>query len=124
MAGRRAACAALLSAVGQSIVRAKAIPGVTVGFVVEQQLSQRGLATLANVSGPFDETIVVDGRPGVLGHLEQAPDSEMAASRPRLGRVTRWSLPVTYAGTTVETVSLLDADMLRDKLVKWIGGDE
>jgi putative aminopeptidase FrvX len=121
--GRRAACAALLSAVGQSIVRAKLIPQVTVGFVVEQELSQRGLATLANELGPFDEAVLVDGRAGKRGALEQGPDSTIAARWPRLGKVTRWSLPVLYAGTPVETVALADADSLRSVLVRWIGGD-
>ena len=121
--GRRTACAALVLAVGQSIVRAKAIPPVTVAFAVEQELSQRGLATLANELGPFEETILVDGRTGKRGALEEGPDSSTAARWPRLGRVTRWSLPVRYAGTPVETVALADADSLRSALVRWIGGD-
>jgi putative aminopeptidase FrvX len=121
--GRRTACAALVLAVAQSIVRAKAIPKVTVAFAVEQELSQRGLGTLANELGPFDETVLVDSRAGKRGGLEQGPDSSMAASWPRLGPVTRWSLPVRYAGTPVETVALADADSLRNALVRWIGGD-
>jgi putative aminopeptidase len=121
--GRRTACAALVAAVGQSSVRAKLIPQVTVAFAVEQELSQRGLATLANELGPFDETVLVDGRSGKLGALEQRPDSSTAARWPRLGQVTTWSLPVRYAGTPVETVALADADSLRSALVRWIGGD-
>jgi putative aminopeptidase FrvX len=122
--GRRAACAALLQAVRQSTLRAKLIPGVTVAFAVEQELSARGLATLANALGPFDETLIVDGRPGARGSLLQAPDPDGAARWPRLGRVTRWSLPVTYGGTAVETVSLADAESLRKALARWIGGDQ
>jgi putative aminopeptidase len=121
--GRRAACAALVSAVGQSIARAKLIPQVTVAFAVEQELSQRGLGTLANELGPFDEAVLVDGRAGKRGTLEQGPDSSIAGRWPRLGQVTRWSLPVRYAGTPVETVALADADSLRSALVRWIGGD-
>jgi putative aminopeptidase FrvX len=121
--GRRTACAALVVAAGQSIVRAKLIPQVTVAFVVEQELSQRGLATLANELGPFDETVLVDGRAGTRGALEQGPDSSTAVRWPRLGRVTTWSLPVRYAGTPVETVALADAESLRSALVRWIGGD-
>jgi putative aminopeptidase FrvX len=121
--GRRTACAALVSAVGQSLVRAKLIPPVTVAFAVEQELSQRGLATLANELGPFDETVVLDSQAGKRGALEQGPDSSTAARWPRLGPVTRWSLPVRYAGTPVETVALADADSLRRALVRWIGGD-
>jgi hypothetical protein len=121
--GRRTACAALVLAVRQSIVRAKLIPPVTIAFAVEQGLSQRGLATLANELGPFGETVLVDGRAGKRGALVQGPDSSTAARWPRLGQVTRWSLPVRYAGTPVETVALADADSLRSALVRWIGVD-
>jgi putative aminopeptidase len=122
--GRRTACAALVLAAKESVLHAKLNPPVTVAFVVEQDLyQQRGLATLANELGPFDETIVVDGRGGKRGALEQEPDSSAAARWPRLGPVTRWSLPVRYAGTPVETVALADADSLRSALVRWIGGD-
>jgi hypothetical protein len=41
-----------------------------------------------------------------------------------LGRVVQWSLPVRFAGTPVETVSLADADTLRAWLARWIGGVE
>jgi hypothetical protein len=40
-----------------------------------------------------------------------------------LGRVIRWTLPVRYGGTPVETVALRDADSLRAALVRWIGGE-
>jgi putative aminopeptidase len=120
--GRRAACAALVLAVRQSIVRAKAIPPVMVAFAVEQELSERGLGTLANVYGPFEETLIVDGRPGARGDLQQGPDTDTSARWPAVGRVTRWSLPVSYGGTPVETVRLADAESLHDALVKWIGG--
>jgi hypothetical protein len=120
--GRRSACAALLIAVRRSIVRAKAIPPVMVAFAVEQELSERGLGTLANAQGPFEETLIVDGRPGARGALQQGPDVDTSGRWPALGRVTRWSLPVTYGGTAVETVGLGDAQSLVDALVKWIGG--
>ena len=119
--GRRAACASLVLAVRQSILRGKTIPPVLVAFAVEQELSERGLATLAHASGPFDETLIVDGGPGALGALQQRPDSVIKWTD--LGRVTRWSLPVAYEGTAVETVRLADAESLREALVKWIGGD-
>jgi hypothetical protein len=95
---------------------------VTVAFAVEQQLSQRGLATLSNALGPFDETLIVDSRPGAGGSLHQTPDEETSTRWPGLGRVTRWSLPVSYGGTPVETVSLADAESLQGALVRWIGG--
>jgi putative aminopeptidase len=121
--GRRTACAALVLAVRQSVVRAKALPPVTVAFAVEQQLSQRGLGTLANELGPFNETMLLDGRPGQIGALTQEPDSGAASRWIRLGKMTRWSLPVRYAGTPVETVALADADSLRSALVRWIEGE-
>jgi putative aminopeptidase FrvX len=120
--GRRSACAALLVAVRQSVGRAKAIPPVIVAFAVEQELSERGLSTLANANGPFDEALILDGRPGARGGLQQGPDLDPSGRWPALGRVTRWSLPVTYGGTAVETVGLGDAQSLVDALVKWIGG--
>jgi putative aminopeptidase FrvX len=123
-AGRRAACAALVLAVKQSAVRAKLLPPVTVAFVVEQELAERGLATLANELGPFEETLLLDGRPGARGALHQGPDADEAARWPGLGRVTRWSLSVRYPGTPVETIALADADSLREALVHWIGGDQ
>jgi putative aminopeptidase len=121
--GRRAACAALVLAVRQSTIRAKLIPPLTVGFVVEQELSQRGLGTLASALGPFDQTLIVDGRPGVRGSLQQVNDSAASARWPNLGNVTRWSLPISHGGTAVETVRLGDAESLREAIVKWIGGD-
>jgi putative aminopeptidase FrvX len=129
-AGRRAACAALLLAVRQSVVRAKALPPVTVAFTVQQRLENRGLATIANSEGPFSETVILDGAPGRLGSVDVrgGPDSTMQADSTalwrRLGAVRRWSIPVRYAGTPVETVSMVDADSLTQALVRWIGGDE
>jgi len=121
--GRRAACAALLVAARQSTLRAKLIPPVMVAFAVEQELSERGLGTLANAYGPFEETLIVDAGPGPRGGLQQGPDVEASGRWPALGRVTRWSLPVTYGGTAVETVRVGDAEALQNALVKWIGGD-
>jgi endoglucanase len=120
--GRRTACAALLRA-ARKWGRGTNLPqAVMIAFVVEQELSQRGLGTLANTSGPFDETLIVDGRSGPRGKLLQGPDSETSTRWPGLGSVTRWSLPVSYEGTAVETISLGDADDLRQALGAWIGG--
>ncbi|HEX7336953.1 MAG TPA: hypothetical protein VF252_07070 [Gemmatimonadales bacterium] len=121
--GRRMACAALLDAVRQSNRRAKSLPPVTAGFVTQHRLSERGLRSLANELGPFDETLIVDGRPGARGSLQQSPDADSLTRPPALGKVTHWSLPVAYSGTPVESASIADADALRDALVKWIGGD-
>lgn len=123
VAGRRAACAALVLAVRQSRVRAKLLPPVTVAFAVQQGIPELGLGPLANTSGPFDETLVVDGRPGSLGTLQRGTDTSASVKWPGLGKVSRWSLPVLYGGSPVETVRLADADTLRAALVQWIGGD-
>lgn len=123
-AGRRAACAALLMGARQSTDRRHSTGAVTVAFTVEQELAQRGLATVANALGPFEETLIVDGRPGARGELQRVPDPEISARWPGLGRVTMWSMPVSYPGTAVETVSMADADALREALAKWIGGTE
>jgi putative aminopeptidase FrvX len=124
VAGRRAACAALLLAARESILRAKAMPPVTLAFAVEQGLSGRGLGTLANMDGPFAETVIVDGRPGELGSISQRVGTDSSSWAGRLGKVQEWSLPVRFAATAVETVSLDDADSLRASLVRWIGGDQ
>ena len=124
VAGRRAACAALALAARGAIAEQGMVPrgeSVLVAFVVEQDLDARGLATLANTRGPFSETLIVDGGPGVPGAVTQAPDSS-AARWPSLGTVTRWSLGVRYPTSAVETTSLTGADSLRARLVRWIGG--
>ena len=129
-AGRRAACAALLLAVHQSVLWAKLLPPVTVAFTVQQRLENRGLATVSHAEGGFDETVIVDAAPAPLGSLvlRAAPDSSMPADSTDLwrglGSVRQWSLPMRYAGTAVETVSMADADALIQALVKWIGGDK
>jgi len=124
VAGRRAACAALVLAVRESSVQAKLIPPVTVAFAVEQGLPELGLGPLAKTLGPLDETLIVDSRPGAQGALQRGADSDASARWPELGRVVRWSLPITYGDTPVETVRLADADSLRVALVQWIGGDK
>jgi endoglucanase len=108
-AGRRAACAALLDA-----ARAAAGSRAVVGFVVERELGQRGLVTLANRAGPFSETILVDAA-GPASSDEEAPPAA-------LGRVTRVALPVRYAGTPVETVRMADVVRLRDDLLARLRG--
>jgi putative aminopeptidase len=112
VAGRRTACAALLVAVRQAARRANRLGTVVAAFAVEQELAQRGLATLANAAGPFDETLIVDGSAG---------SPEMPAQWPALGKMSRLSVPVVYPATVVETVSLADADSLQRAIVGWIG---
>ena len=124
VAGRRAACAALVLAARRAIAEQGMVPreeSVVIAFVVEQDLNARGLGTLANTRGPFTETVIVDGGPGVPGAVSRAPDS-VAARWPALGTVTRWSLGARYPATAVETTSLGGADTLRSALARWIGG--
>jgi putative aminopeptidase FrvX len=124
VAGRRTACAALVLAARRAIAEQGMVPrgeSVVIAFVVEQDLSARGLGTLANTRGPFTETVIVDGSPGAPGAVSMAPDSA-AARWPALGTVTRWSLGVRYPATAVETTSLGGADSLRRALARWIGG--
>lgn len=124
MAARRTACAALVLAARRVAAERGMVPAnerVVIAFVVEQELGGRGLGTLANASGPFGETLIVDGAPGEPGALVRGLDS-LAARWPGLGAVTRWSLGARYAGTPVETTSLGGADSLRTALAAWIGG--
>lgn len=123
IAGRRAACAAVLAAVRQSATRAKLLPPTLVAFAVEQELSQHGLTALAHIAGPFAETLLVDGEPGTPGSIRRSASVDSAGRPAQLGRMSQWSLPVRYSGTAVETVALADADSLSQALVRWIGGE-
>jgi putative aminopeptidase FrvX len=117
MAGRRAACAALVVAARRAAAERGMIPrrrSVVIAFVVEQELSGRGLGTVAHGMGPFEETVVVDGG----GDGAPTP----ADRWPSLGRVTVKSLAARYAGTPVETVALPDVERLSAELAAWIGG--
>ena len=123
VAARRTACAALVLAARRAAAEQGMVPreeSVVVAFVVEQDLSGRGLGTVANARGPFAETIVLDGGAGTPGGLVRGPDS-LAVRWPRLGTVTRWSLGARYAGSAVETTALGGADTLATALARWIG---
>jgi hypothetical protein len=124
VAGRRTACAALLLAARQSRLRAKLLPPVTVAFAVQHRLGRRGLTSLGNAAGPFTETLIVDAAPSALGGLVRSAPGDTVSWPRALGRVVQWNLPVKFAGTPVETVSLADAESLQKALVRWIGGSE
>ena len=67
VAGRRAACAALVLASRQAAATQGMVPrgeAVVIAFVVEQDLAGRGLATVANMRGPFEETVLLEGGDG------------------------------------------------------------
>ena len=118
--GRRSACAALADA-----ARAAHPTGrVVIAFVTEQQLGRRGLLTVMHTLGAFDRTVLVDGKAGEFGSLIVTADSGLGAREPGLGTVSRLDLPVKYAGTPVETVSLADVRTLTAQLVGRIGGAE
>ncbi len=87
---------------------------VVIAFVVEQELSGRGLGTVAHSAGPFEETVVVDG--------EGSTPPGGAERWPSLGRVVSKPLSVRYPGTPVETVSVSDAERLATELAAWIRG--
>ncbi|HEX9054006.1 MAG TPA: hypothetical protein VF830_03805 [Gemmatimonadales bacterium] len=125
MAGRRAACAALLAAVrrmtaGRGTAPAPA-PGTTVvAFVVEQQLEARGLLTVATTRGPFDETWIADDSAGVAA-IEAA--TLPAGPRAALGRVHGWEVGTKYPGTAVETVSLGEVEQTSATIADWLRGE-
>lgn len=110
--GNKAACAALLDA-------ALAAPGsrpVTVAFVVEQGLSQRGLRTVAATLGPFEETLIVSSAEG-----DRPVAMDSVASRERgLGQVIRLSVRTWFAGSPVESIRAADVLALRNAIVKWM----
>ncbi|HWA40146.1 MAG TPA: hypothetical protein VG712_00950, partial [Gemmatimonadales bacterium] len=95
---------------------------VVVAFIVEQELSLRGLRTLSNNGGPFVSTVIVDGREGELGVRRGTSDTVMSQRFPRLGAVGVSSLAVRHPGTAVETVSLADVALYRDQLVMQMRG--
>ena len=119
-AGRRSACAALVSAAAYGFAAA---PGrIVVAFAVEQEQGQRGVRTLMNLAGPFARTIIVDGGAGAAGAIVERSDTTITRSNPRLGAVTRLWLPTRNTGTPVETVSLADVDSLRARVTRTIAG--
>ncbi|MEP6572193.1 MAG: hypothetical protein ABJD11_05835 [Gemmatimonadota bacterium] len=117
VAGRRAACAALASV---ALSKPSVQGTVVLAFVVEQNLGRRGLLTAGNTSGPFSETLFVDGGRGTPGLLTMSADT--SAVPEALGKLSRMILPVRYPDTPVETVTLRDADALADRISGWIGG--
>ncbi len=110
VAGRRAACAALVDAAQH----ARPAAGTTViAFVVEQNLSGRGILTAMHQLGPFTETLLVD-----------ADTAALRSTPAGLGAVRRETIAARYRGTPVETVALPDVAALAGRLGRWIGGGQ
>jgi streptogramin lyase len=100
-----------------------AAPGrIVVAFAVEQEQGQRGLRTLMNGAGPFARTIIVDGGAGAAGSVMERSDTTFARLLPKLGEVTRFTLPTRNTGTPVETVSMGDVESLRARITTVIAG--
>ncbi len=116
VAGRRAACAALLRAgYGARPPRGS----VTIAFVVEQSFTRRGLLTVGRTLGPFAEALLLDATTSDRRELPSvSPDSTAFA------RYAIWGIRVRYLGTPVETVSLADAAALEHGLRMRIEGGE
>lgn len=116
VAGRRAACSALLRAA------ANARPSrgtLVVAFVVEDLFTRRGLLSLGRTLGPFAGALMVDGE------NSRSPRSGPASpDQTWLPQFELWSLPVRYGGTPVETVSLAEVARLEQRLAARIGGGE
>ena len=116
VAGRRAACAALLRASQQS---RPPRGSVVIAFVAEQSFTRRGLLTVARTIGPFTDAVLLD-----------ATSETTSASRPQspdpayLPDFEIWGLAVRYPRTQVETVSLAAAARMEGGLVVRIGGGE
>ncbi len=119
-AGRRSACGALVAAAVHGFTAA---PGrIVLALVVEQEQGQRGLRTVMNLAGPFTRTILVDGAAGTAGAVAERSDSALTRLFPRLGTVSRLSLPSRHAGTPVETVAMADVEVLRRLISTVIAG--
>jgi putative aminopeptidase FrvX len=115
VAGRRAACAALLRAAGAA---RPARGTVVVAFVVEQSFTRRGLQSVARLHGPFSAALLLETSGTDPGAARAAP------ADPALPDLEVNGLHARYAGTAIETVSLGDAAALETALISRIGGAE
>ena len=104
--GQRGSCAALARAI---MNRPNARGTVVAAFVVESHIRHRGLMTVGNAHGPFDQTLLLD---------YPAPESlsEM------FGSVEERGLDTRYEGWPAETIDLREVRALTRSLQRWIGG--
>jgi hypothetical protein len=73
---------------------------------------------VARTLGPFESAVLLDAASGAEPPRQTSPDVRF------LPNYEAWGIPVRYAGTPVETVSLDDARQLERRLGAQIGGGE
>ena len=82
---------------------------VVAAFVVESHIRHRGLMTVANAHGPFQETILLEYPvPRTLADM--------------FGTVEQRGLDTRYEGWPVETIDLREVRELTQSLQSWIAG--
>ncbi len=103
--GQRGSCAAL----ARAIMNRPVTHGTVVSaFLVESRIRHRGLMTVANGHGPFEQTLLLD---------YPAP-----ASPPEMfGTVEERRLEARYEGWAAETIDLREVRTLTRRLEAWIG---
>lgn len=112
-AGQRGACAALVAAARAAVARNNyQLHGqLVIAFAVESRIGHRGLGTLLNLRGPFQETLLVD-----------YPEPRRFPLAERMGEVTRLTLETRYEGLAIETISLADVESLSKRIEAWLEG--
>jgi putative aminopeptidase FrvX len=118
--GRRAACAAMLSAVG---ARDPGDGTLIVAVVAEHRLGASGLLAVARTLGPFAQVLRVESLPDSLRTFEPQPLVTTGPSANMQG-VMLLTLPTRFADTPVETVALADVSRIEERIAQWIGGSE
>jgi putative aminopeptidase FrvX len=124
-AGRRSACAALATAWLASSPSPRG--RVVVAFLVEHELSLRGLRTLVAKEGPFMDAIILDAVNSkvditqlVMGRA--GSDSSLTSRVRGLGTVRAFGPVARHRGTPVETVDMREVEEIRDALILFLGG--
>jgi endoglucanase len=121
--GRRAACAALVSAARTVAARSGMTPSrgsVVVAFVTGEGTALSGAQAMAALHGDFAETVLVDGPDGPA----DASTLQHAPLAPHLGAISVRTLATRFAGTPVESVTTPDVTALAAELTGLLGGDK
>jgi hypothetical protein len=114
-AGRRAACAALVTAA----LAAPPGTGAVAAFVASPDLSGRAtLATIRQRYPGIHRVVLVEPAAGPAGQVD------MAQGKGGEEGVELLRLPVRYQGTAVETVSIPDVERVVARLEQVMGGDQ